>query len=186
MLRGSGFIYLRGCFVTKHNKMICIPRVDAVLSCDHKSAFFSCFPQPRDYNKLPFLFSGMIESRFIDFLLRARRLVNAAVVWIDTGRSNKAGRLRDRPGPHRLLHLQLPSPPSVSLPSTCLATLLKRVGIIINNNNKESNKSSFIIIAKVIVCLNGGINKKWPRIRCEFCLSSSSISSDACKPVLAL
>lgn len=122
MLRGSGFIYWRGCFVTKQIiHIICILRasssaswVDAVLSCDLKSAFFSCFPQPRDYNKLPFLFSGMIESRFIDLLLRAWRLVNAAAVWINTGRSNKAGRLRGRPGPHRLLHLQLPSPPSVS------------------------------------------------------------------------
>lgn len=59
------------------------------------------FPRSaRDYNKLPSLFPDMIESRLIDPRAPSPRLEisQRGAARIDTGRSNKAGRLRGHRG----------------------------------------------------------------------------------------
>lgn len=104
-----------------------------------------------DYNKLPSLFPDMIESRLIDPLplslsLPRLEISQRGAATIDTGRSNKAGRLRGHRG---AAHTVTPAIttfrsalPSLSFPNplTFLSWLHGPAWFINNNSNIRGNK----------------------------------------------
>lgn len=120
-------------------------RPDGVVLFAHLTgALFSLFSpfSSRDYKKLPSLFPDMIESRLIDPRSLSPRLEisQRRAARIDTGRSNKAGRLRGHRGvahtvtPAITTSSPPPKPPNLSVRASRLAWFIN------NNCNKRGNE----------------------------------------------
>lgn len=115
-------------------------------------ALFSRFLfSARDYNKLPSPFPDMIESRLIDLRSPSPRLEISQhrAAWINTGRSNKAGRLRGHRGAaHTVTPAITTSRPSLIHPLlTYLSWLHGLLDLLIITVIKEAMNSGFIITA---------------------------------------
>ncbi len=118
---------------------LCAPHGRVVLT------FFPPF-STRDYKKLPSLFPDTIESRLIDLRALSPRLEisQRRAARIDTGRSNKAGRLRGHRGvAHTVtpaITTSSPHPPPLRHTHN-LSVRASRLAWFINNNcNKRGNE----------------------------------------------
>lgn len=116
------------------------------LCAPHGRVVLTFFPfSTRDYKKLPSLFPDMIESRLIDLPSLSPRLEisQRRAARIDTGRSNKAGRLRGHRGvAHTVtpaITTSSPAPPCLIPPN--LSVRASWLAWFINNNcNKRGNE----------------------------------------------